>query len=285
MTNNYHPHSMRQLFDPDRYHPDSSKRLFYTDRADALQRYERLKNTMKPGGGQYDAATLQRMAGLTPTSPGGAGGLGGSHADAINKANAANEQRYQQALGIMDQRLANADSFGTTESERLNREEAAARAGAAQHAMNRGLRNSTVSDSLDRNVTNDFNFARTNLQERLDRYRNELLGDKAGVIERRTDLGPDTALAMQAAAGYGRAAGSRGGSSGGSGVGSGMFNIFNRLPATGRTGAPSSSRSNLLGTISATKSRRSPTGYNSAASSPSYKRLLDRYGAGGTMIV
>ena len=97
-----------------------------------------------------------------------------------NKANKANESRYQ---GILDQ-YSNLGQAGMT---RIGQQEQQALASGTQDLASRGLGNTTIRGSMARGVASDAELARQQLGE-------SVATQKAGVMERRTDAGPDLSL-------------------------------------------------------------------------------------------
>jgi len=112
---------------------------------------------------------------------------GGEYADVFKKlqkswkaANTANETRYQ---GILDQ-YSNLGQAGMT---RIGQQEQQAMASGTQDLASRGLGNTTIRGSMARGVASDAELARQQLGE-------SVATQKAGVMERRTDEGPDLAM-------------------------------------------------------------------------------------------
>jgi hypothetical protein len=100
-----------------------------------------------------------------------------------DKANKANESRYGQLLGLADQQ----GQAAMAQNQRQTTREL----GAGQASLiNRGLGNSTIVDSTRRGTLNASNA-------RADQIGNMVAQNKAGVIERRTDAGPDVGLYAQ----------------------------------------------------------------------------------------
>lgn len=118
-------------------------------------------------------------------------------------ANAANETRYQGILGLLQRQ-------GASSKLDVARSGAAERSDITQSMISRGLYSSTVMDAL-----------KNQSLERQDRENtriDESVADRtAGVMERRTDQGPNlglySTLLSQAAAGYGQQAGQQAGQS------------------------------------------------------------------------
>jgi hypothetical protein len=95
-------------------------------------------------------------------------------------ANAANEKRYQDILGMYG-------SLGQAGETRIAKGEQQAQAKSTQDLTNRGLGNTTITGAMSRGISSDAETARQQLGEGITR-------DKAGVMERRTDQGPDMGM-------------------------------------------------------------------------------------------
>lgn len=108
---------------------------------------------------------------------------------AQKKANKANEERYQQILGLLS-------GLGTAGRERISRQTAQQQAQATQSLITRGLGSTTITEAARRGIASDAELARQQLEE-------SIAIQKAGVMERRQDIGPDWAMyanLLQAAA-------------------------------------------------------------------------------------
>ncbi len=99
---------------------------------------------------------------------------------AQNKANQANEQRYQQILG----QYANLGQAGRA---RIEEQTTRRQAAATQNLVSRGLGNTTITSAVERGIGRDAEISRQELDERV-------AVQKAGVMERRTDTGPDLGM-------------------------------------------------------------------------------------------
>jgi hypothetical protein len=169
------------------------------------------------------------------------GGIIGSVQGQMDKANAANEQRYGQLLGLADadksERTGTLSSlyneiFGLANglSDAGNKREAdlthSQLAQMQQSVIGRGLNNTTIKDSLRRGILDDSalrqkEIADTRAQQMMGLKGNyaqlltSLLGDvntnKMGIIERRTDQQPDLGLYAQLLSQAGAMQGGRGG--------------------------------------------------------------------------
>ena len=95
-------------------------------------------------------------------------------------ANKANEDRYQSILGTFS-------SMGQAGEARIGQVEQQAQAKNTQDLTNRGLGNTTVTSSTNRGIASDAEAARQQLAE-------NVATSKAGVMERKTDQGPDMSM-------------------------------------------------------------------------------------------
>ncbi len=96
------------------------------------------------------------------------------------KANQANEKRYQQIL-------ASFTNLGRAGRTRIARQTAAQQATAGQSLISRGLGGTTIKGVVRRGIASDAEFQRQQLEE-------SVALQRAGVMERRTDLGPDLGM-------------------------------------------------------------------------------------------
>ncbi len=96
------------------------------------------------------------------------------------KANKANEQRYQQILGTFT-------NLGQAGTQRIAQQEQQNVAQGQQDLTSRGLGNTTLQMAVSRGAASDAELARQQLQE-------SIALQKAGVMERRTDQGPDLSM-------------------------------------------------------------------------------------------
>ena len=99
---------------------------------------------------------------------------------AQEKANLLNEQRYQQAL-------AQFETLGQAGRTRIERQAAQRQATATQSLISRGLGGTTITSAVGRGIASDVEFQRQQLEE-------SVAMQKAGLIERRTDVGPDLGM-------------------------------------------------------------------------------------------
>ena len=96
------------------------------------------------------------------------------------QANQANEQRYSQILGLYD-------TVGQAGRTRIGQQTAQAQAKGTQDLTSRGLGNTTITSAVSRGIANDAEQQTQQLNE-------GLAMQKAGVMERRSDTGPDLGM-------------------------------------------------------------------------------------------
>ncbi len=122
-------------------------------------------------------------------------------------ANAANEQRYQEALalyGDIVEQYKPGGAFGAGFEAQLDRQKTKTVAGQTQQLVSSGLFGTSVTAGLGQKFEEEVGQpARLKLEDmRMGRYA-EAVGAQAGLIERRSDVGPDystiAALSTQAA--------------------------------------------------------------------------------------
>ncbi len=116
-------------------------------------------------------------------SGGGSGALQGIISQmqaAQKKANLANEQRYQQILGSFE-------NLGKAGRARIEQQTVQRQAQATQNLTSRGLGNTTITSAVERGIAGDAETQRQQLEE-------SVTMQKAGVMERRTDEGPDLGM-------------------------------------------------------------------------------------------
>jgi hypothetical protein len=172
---------------------------------------------VSPGGGGAQGSGTYAGGGAT-------GSLGGSFQQAMDRANQANEARYQDVLGGYQSRYQRAmdtlDGMGSQEARDINERYRSQESQRRQQLIGRGLGNSTVVNTMqmgnERERLNDMG----RLQERLrGQYLSTdagLTGDTLQFMERKTENGPSYELLARlsqgmGAAGYGAPAGLGGG--------------------------------------------------------------------------
>ena len=112
---------------------------------------------------------------------------------AQEKANLLNEQRYQQLLGTFE-------SLGKAGRTRIEEQATQQQGRATQGLVSRGLGSTTITSAVQRGIASDAERLRQQLEETLSVA-------KAGIIERRSDVGPDLGMfanLLQAAQGFSR---------------------------------------------------------------------------------
>jgi hypothetical protein len=123
------------------------------------------------------AGAMQAGGGGGGGGGGAAGGVGGTLQSYLDKANSANESRYQQLLSMSGQ-LSNAAS--QREDKRLQNNLGRV----DQNAISAGIGNSTVLPSMERGVQDDSALRQNEIAD-------QGLRTSMGIIERRSDVGPD----------------------------------------------------------------------------------------------
>lgn len=99
---------------------------------------------------------------------------------AQKKANLANEQRYQQILSSFE-------GLGKAGRARIEEQTIQRQAQATQSLTSRGLGSTTITSAVERGIASDAELQRQQLEE-------AVTVQKAGVMERRTDVGPDLGM-------------------------------------------------------------------------------------------
>jgi hypothetical protein len=169
------------------------------------------------GSGSGQSPFPQPTTGTGPPMSGGAGGGGGLTNPGIiaalledfQRANregkAANETRYNDLINFLNMRyqrgLGNLQGAGDQALEDVDRDYERMAAGADQDLINRGLRNSTVRQSVQRGHQDDRQANRRRVQEDVRKERAQtdavLSGDVLSAMERRTDEYPDQNMIAQ----------------------------------------------------------------------------------------
>ena len=99
---------------------------------------------------------------------------------AQQKANKANEKRYQQILSSFE-------GLGKAGRARIEQQTIQRQAQATQRLTSRGLGSTTITSAVERGIASDAETQRQQLEE-------SVTMQKAGVMERRTDEGPDLGM-------------------------------------------------------------------------------------------
>jgi hypothetical protein len=131
---------------------------------------------------------------------------------ALDAANAANDARFQEAktetLGLRDRTMAGISTLGDTQRRDINDGLTQAQANTTQSAINRGLYNTTILDSLQQGNQRTADRANQSLEESLNRQRID--ADMAttqaytGLLERKNDIGPDPSQLIGLSQGLGQ---------------------------------------------------------------------------------
>lgn len=170
------------------------------------------------------------------------GGLGGGYQRALDEANAANERRYQEILGGYDalhgRVMGDLAGVGQQQTADINRSYRNAGSRTNNQLVQRGFGNSSLISTMQQGNMRERSEAQRRLQEGLLQqragYDTRISQGKLGVMERRTDLGPDPNQMIKLMQGMGRGGVGMGGV-GGIGYNAqnayrqGMMNHFNPL--------------------------------------------------------
>lgn len=145
--------------------------------------------------------------------PGGPPTIAGSYQAALDRANRANEQRYQQILSGYDQLRARVmgglDGYGQAERADIDREYRNAASNVYNSLVNRGFGNGSLGATMQQGVSRERMAAKGRLNDRLSQQRAAydmgISQGKLGVMERRYDNGPDINQMLALYQGLGRA--------------------------------------------------------------------------------
>lgn len=129
------------------------------------------------GAGQ---AAIQHNIGVRAQRGGGFQDIIKQMQAAQEKANLLNEQRYQQILGQFE-------GLGQAGRARIEQQTLQRQAEATQSLMGRGLGGTTITSAVGRGIAGEGEMQRQQLEE-------SVAMQKAGVMERRTDVGPDLGM-------------------------------------------------------------------------------------------
>lgn len=152
---------------------------------------------------------------------------------AYGQARNANEQRYGDVLRGYNDRIRSSrqmiNRYSNQSMRDVRRDYADLGAQTTQSAIDRGLYNTTIQDSLQQGVERERQAQLQRVRDSVnDRRIANYLGttsDRLGFMERRTDAYPDMGLYSQLAQGAGRAAGYGAGLGGGGGAGGGAAGV------------------------------------------------------------
>lgn len=143
----------------------------------------------------------------------GGGSMVDQYRRMLNRANRANEQRYNQILGGYDalhgRVMGDIAQVGAQERADIDRSYRNMGSDVYQRLVNRGFANSTIPATMRMGVERERLSARgrlaSDLAQQRARYDAGITEGKLGVMERRTDLGPDYNQLIQLSQGLGRA--------------------------------------------------------------------------------
>lgn len=126
------------------------------------------------------AANQKRQLELARARGGGQAGLQGiiqQMQAAQEKANLLNKQRFERAMSQFE-------NLGQAGRARIEQQTAQRQAAATQNLTSRGLGSTTITSSVERGIASDAELSRQQLEE-------GVAVQKAGLLERRSDVGPD----------------------------------------------------------------------------------------------
>ncbi len=177
-----------------------------------------------------------------------------------DKANAANESRYQDILDQLgltqgqvgetyDEVFALLATMGDAERQRIGSQASRAGAQTTQSLISRGLGSTTIQDAMQRRIDEEENRSNLALEEAISGQKAGALMGRAGseermgsliasMMEARTDQGPDLGLLMQLMGGAGAGQGAVGSAMAGGGGGGGSFGSSKLTFGGGKGGIP-----------------------------------------------
>ena len=129
---------------------------------------------------QQQAAVRRLQQQRQPARGGGLQDIVAQMQAAQEKANLLNEQRYRQVL-------AQFEGLGQAGRARIEQQTAQRQAEAVQSLTSRGLGGTTVTSAVERGIAGESELQRQQLEE-------SVAMQRAGVMERRTDVGPDLGM-------------------------------------------------------------------------------------------
>lgn len=146
--------------------------------------------------------------------------LAQSYQSALDRANQANEQRYQQILAGYDQLggrvMSDLRNVGQQERADINRNYQGMKSDVYNSLVNRGFGNGSLGATMRYGVERERAAAQGRLNDRMLQQRagfdTNITQGRLGVMERRTDLGPDMNQLIALSQGYGRGGGNNLGS-------------------------------------------------------------------------
>ena len=137
-----------------------------------MSRFAAQARTMQQAVGQWQGASQ--------SSGGGLQDIIGQMQTAQEKANMMNEQRYRDILSLYE-------NLGQAGRARITQETGQRQAAATQGLISKGLGSTTITSAVERGIASDAELQRQQLEETVSLQR-------AGVMERRTDAGPDLGM-------------------------------------------------------------------------------------------
>lgn len=153
------------------------------------------------------------QGGMRVLGSGGGQTLAGAYQAALDKANAANEARYQQLIGGYDELRGSIagglKDVGNQEFRDIDRTYKSMGSDVYQRLVNRGFANSTLPATQQMGVERERSAARSRLASDLAQqkagYESSIAQAKLGMMERRNDVGPDPGQMIALSQGLGQA--------------------------------------------------------------------------------
>ena len=230
-------------------------------------------------------------------NPGSGGGYGGGidiasilaeARKAYGQANEANERRYQEMLRRMQEREANAENYGNAQIAGIRKDFENKGTQAAQQMTSRGLSGTTIAPTVQAGIARQGAQAGAQVAENVSRYKNDLIGDTVGVMERREDVGQDMMGLLPLLMQYGQSGGGQpqpqGGTGGGvTSAGGGQYIPPGWYSPTSKYGPPDPSRTMMGqgGFMKAVADSNDPNPRPSVSAQAFMKNPLNMYRAWG----
>lgn len=125
-----------------------------------------------------------------------------------DEAKQANEQRYNDILGLYDQQMSNVANYGQQTTQDIHNDYATLGGQAQQQMINSGLYGSTVAPTMQMGVQRQKSAALGRHRDNQALVKNQITGARANFMERRVDTYPDLQLYASTMQNLGRYGGS-----------------------------------------------------------------------------